>query len=444
MSTAVAPPAPRAGRRSGTPTSVLTLLAMAVPPALLLQRQEWIVPRTGLGAGLGLVTAVALVLFALLLFAGDAHPRVTHAGPVPTLLLLWAVALTWSYFAWSMFGLPRFALLSAVGYAQSLGEIVFVLGMMGAMSGAMRHRTLMRVLVVCGAIYGVLLLLGSISGTEIVESLRLPFLQAKQGLAGIENLRGGFLRPQGMAGHPLEAGAVMTILSPLGIALTRASDGRARLLWGAVTAAMIFGALSTLSRSSTVGLVAAVAVMALRWPLRSVLNVILGSVGLVLALAVAAPERVAAYTGLFSLSAGTDSSLMSRQVARQQALDTIAHHFWTGRGFSSHVALGGRVLDNQLLGFAVEQGIPVMVMFIVLLGFSAWYLLRVSPTLPVWEREVACGLAGSLAALLVCSSILDIFGFPQIRLLTFVLLAFVGPVVTAARPSTSPADPPHR
>lgn len=414
--------------------SVLGTLALLVPPTLLLQRQEWIVPGTGLGSGLGLVLAVALVLWAVLLFAADLHPRVTHMGPVPVLLLLWAVALTWSFFAWSTSGLPQLRVLATVGYSQSMAEILFVLAMMAAMGVGLRRRTFVRSLAACGTVYGGLLLLASATGVETAEFLRLPFLQEAQGLLDIESVRGGFLRPQGMAGHPLEAGVVMTILSPLGIALCRASTGRTRLGWGVATGVMVLGSLSTLSRSAMVGLIVAVLVMGLRWPLRSVFVTVAGAIAGVLALAVVAPERVAAYTDLFSLSSSTDSSLLSRQVARQQAYATIADHFWTGRGISSHIALGGRILDNQLLGFAVEQGVPVMVMFVVLLGFSAWWLLRVSAGLPRWEREVAIGLAGSLAALLTCSLILDVFGFPQIRLLTFVLLAVVGPVAVQARP----------
>lgn len=421
--------ATRVARPGALTTNILAVAAVLLPPALLLQRQDWILPGTGLGAGLGLVTAVGMMLIAVLLFAADMHPRVIHLGPVPFLLLLWALGLTGSYFAWSTSGLPQIALLATVGYGQSLAEVIFVLALMGALAVGSRPVLFIRILVACGALYGLLLLATSVSGQELAPMFRLPILQAGDGLSGVETERAGFLRPQGMAGHPLEAGALTTILAPLGIALARSGDGRARLWWWAATGALILGSLSTLSRSATVGLVVALAVMSLRWRLRTIALGLAGAVVAVLVVAAAAPERFAAYSNLFELEAGTDSSLLSRQVARDQAAQTIAEHFWAGSGIGSHSYLGGRTLDNQLLGFAVEQGVPVMLMFIALIVVPGWYLLKVSPELPRPDSELAIGLAGSLAALLVTSLVLDIFGFPQIRLLVFILLALVGPLL---------------
>lgn len=432
------------GARTGAlTTNVLAVAAIVLPPALLLQRQDWVLPGTGLGAGLGLVTAVGMVLIAVLLFAADMHPRIFHLGPVPFLLLLWALLITGSYFAWSTSGLPQISLLATVGYVQNMAEVIFVLALMGALAVGRRPRHFVQVLVVCGALYGLLLIATSVVGQEIAPMFRLPVLQAGDGLTGVETERAGFLRPQGMAGHPLEAGALTTILAPLAIALARGSTGRG-LWWWAATATLVLGSLSTLSRSATVGLVVALAVMALRWRLRTIALGIAAAVAAVIVVAVAAPERFAAYTNLFELEVGTDSSLLSRQVARDQAAVTISEYFWAGRGISSQSAVGGRTLDNQLLGFAVEQGVPVMLMFIALVVVPAWYLLKVSPQLPRPDRELAVGLAGSLAALLVTSLVLDIFGFPQIRLLVFVLLALVGPLLInrSTSAATSSVEPP--
>ena len=408
---------------------VLAFLTLVLPPALLLQRQSWVVPRTGLGSGVGLVIAVVIILLAVCAYAADVLPSASHLGPVPTLLLPWALVLTWSYFAWSCWGIPQLGVLATVGYAQNMGEVVFVLALTGVLHARSRYRPFLRVLVVCGACYGLLLILTSLVGAEIAEVLRLPLLQAGDGLQGVESERGGFIRPQGMAGHPLEAGVVATVLTPLAIALARSESGRPRLYWWGCAGALALGSLATLSRSATVGLVLAVMVMSLRWPLRTIGNTVIAALlGLGL-LILAVPDRVAAYADLFSLSSTDDSSLYSRQFARTQAFAVMREHFWAGRGVSSHAFLGARTLDNQLLGFAVEQGVPVMIMFILLLAVPAWYLLHRAPTLSVSDRELAGGLAASLVALLACSAVLDIFGFPQIRLLVFILLALVGPVV---------------
>nr|WP_141631267.1 O-antigen ligase family protein [Mobilicoccus pelagius] len=411
---------------------ILLVLAYALPLALLLQRQSWVVPRTGLGSGIGLVVAVMFVAFAIAGYAANMLPPSAHLGPVPKLLLPWTILVTWSYLVWSCRGLPQLSLLANVGYAQNIAEVIFTLALGGVLAPRQRYRTFVRILVACGALYGLLLVITSLVGTEVSVALKLPLLQATDALQGVENERGGFIRPQGMAGHPLEAGVIATVLTPLAISLARSARGRERAVWWGCAGALALGSLSTLSRSATVGLALAIMVMSLRWPRRTIGNTVLAALLGLGCLVVAAPGRFAAYADLFSLSSATDSSLYSRQFARQQAFTVIRQHFWAGRGVSSHGALGGRTLDNQLLGFAVEQGVPLMLAFVLLLCVPGWWLLHRAPALPSADRELAGGLAGSLAALLLCSAILDIFGFPQIRLLVFLLLALVGPVAAGA------------
>lgn len=418
--------------------NIVALMALLLPPALLLQRQAWVVPRTGLGTGIGLVLGAAIVLVAILLMAANMHPAVAHTGPVPPLLLAWTLALTWSLFAWSTGGLHQLQLYALVGFTQSVAEVLLVLALMGALAAPTRYMTFVRVLIVCGGLYGLFLVAASLIGEDIAPLFRLPFLEPVGELADIESARGGFIRPQGMAGHPLEAAAVATVLAPLAIGLARASRGPARFwVWGCA-ALLILGSLSTLSRSATVGLVVALAFMALRWPIRTIFNSLIGAAIAAMVLVLAASDRVITYLRLFSLDANTDSGLLSREVARDQAFRTISEHFWTGRGVSSHALLGGRTLDNQYLSLAAEQGVPAMIVYTLLLAVPTWVLLHRCTRLPRWERDVAIGLAGSLVAVLVCSLILDVFGFPQVRFLVFILLALVGPLLLAARRHDAP------
>lgn len=418
-------------RDPGVRAHILAILALALPPALLLQRQSWVVPHTGLGAGLGFVLAVLIVLAGLLLFATGTHPTVRGSGPVPLLLAVWALTVTASFLAWSTTGLVGDQTLATVGFVQFLAECLLVLALTGALSMYGRHRLFVRVLVACGGGFALFLLLGAALGNDVAPLLRLPGLVAGAGLSDVETARGGFIRPQGMAGHPLEAGAVSALLVPLAIGLARgAAARRSRVMWWVTVLLIALGSLSTLSRSAIICVVVGIGVMALRWPLRTILSMAGAAVAFVIMLAIAAPDRMRTYLDLFTLAPGTDSSLYSRQVARSQAAESISQHLLFGQGISSHSALGGRILDNQLLGFVLEQGIFVALAFAALLVVPGWYLLHIATNLGPEDREIATGLAGSLACILVMSSVLDIFGFPQIRLLVFVLLALVGPVTS--------------
>ena len=428
------------GRHAAPPAleSSLYVFALLLPPALLLQRQNWAVPNTGLGTGLGLVVAVMAAAATLALIASGTLPPLPKDGPVPALLLVWLVAVYASYYAWAIDGVRVAPLFADIGLMQFTLEAVFVLGLMSALHIQRHLWMFVKILVFCGGVYGGLLVATAAIGTEFSTELRLPLLIDAGALADVEAMRAGFVRPQGMAGHPLEAGSVAAALVPIGFGLTRglAAKNHPWLFWAALTGITALGAVSTLSRSATVALVAAFAVMALRWPFAVVRRTAVGAVAVAVAAALAFPDRFGAYFGLFALDAGTDSSLFSRQMAREHVANVLTSHFWTGEGMGTQGPLGRPILDNQYLGFIVELGVPVLLVFIALVGVPIYHCLHKSVRLPIRRSHLALGLGGSLTALAVIFAVLDAFAFPQIRMLTFILLALVGPATTT--------DPPRR
>lgn len=433
------------------PDSSQYLFALMLPPTLLLQRQNWALPNTGLGSGLGIVSACLLVGATVTLFAAGTHPTSARAGPLPALMLLWICLVYASYFTWALAGNRIAPMLADLTLAQLTLEIVFVLGLMSALRTETHLLWFVKILVLCGGVYGALLLITAATGQEVVELLRVPILEVRGGLSGVEAVRAGFIRPQGMAGHPLESGSVAAALVPLGLGLSLGiGSGRKRThFWLAVVGITALGAISTMSRSATIALVTAFCCMGLRWPLRRIVRVCASTAGALLAAVVLMPDRFGAYLGLFSLSASSDSSLFSREQAREHVARVMESHFWTGEGMGTQAPLRQPILDNQYLGFAVEMGVPVMIAFILLLVVPIYFCLQRSATLPERQAQLALGLAGSLSALAVIFAVLDAFGFPQIRLLTYIMLALVGPACastghTKAQPTTDVSVTPPR
>lgn len=426
------------GRHAAPPAleSSLYVFALLLPPALLLQRQNWAVPNTGLGTGLGLVIAVMAAGATLALIASGTLPPLPKDGPVPMLLLVWLVVVYSSYFAWAIDGIRVAPLFADIGLLQFTLEAVLVTGLMSALHMKRHLWMFVKILVLCGGVYGALLVATAAVGTEFSTELRFPLLVDAGALADVEAMRAGFVRPQGMAGHPLEAGSVAAVLVPIGFGLTRglAAKNHPWMFWAVVTGVTALGAVSTFSRSATVALVFAFAVMAMRWPFDMMLRAAGAAVAVAVAAAVAFPDRFGAYFGLFSLDASSDSSLFSRQMAREHVARVLSSHFWTGEGMGTQGPLGRPILDNQYLGIVVELGVPTLLVFIALICVPAWHCLHKSVHLPVRRAHLTLGIAGSLAALAVIFAVLDAFAFPQIRMLTFVLLALVGPATTTQPP----------
>lgn len=434
------------GGRHAAPSALVSslyVLALALPGALLLQRQNWALPHTGLGSGLGLVTALLMVGATVALLASGTLPPIPRDNPVPRLLLLWTCLVYASYFAWALSGNHIAPLFADLGLAQITLEALFVLGLMAALRVERRLWRFIKMLVLCGGIYSAILLVTAAVGDEIAERLRIPVLVVAGDLAGVEAVRAGFIRPQGMAGHPLESGSVAAALVPIGLALTvgLASRRYPYKFWAAATIVTALGALSTMSRSATIALIAAMCAMGLRWPFPVLVRAAVGSVAAVLVAAAAFPDRAGAYLGLFQLDAGSDSSLFSRQQAREHVADVLATHFWVGEGMGTQAALGRPILDNQYLGFAVEMGVPALLAWVALMAVPILFCLQRSSSLPARRKHLALGVAGSLTALAVIFAILDAFAFPQIRLLTYILLGLVGPVCTAIGDPGPDAEP---
>ncbi|WP_158240409.1 O-antigen ligase family protein [Mycobacterium hubeiense] len=279
-------------------------------------------------------------------------------------------------------------------------------------------------LVLGGALSAAFAIVRLVAGVDLAPLFILPGLKASDFLLVTDLAREGIERAQGSAGHPLELAGVLTVVIPLGLGIIASARARGQRTWPwtICTAVLICGAVGTVSRSVVVGLAVAVLVMAWRWSIgRFAATLLAGgaAVGLGLLLQV---HIVSAIMQSFA-NTSTDSSIASRALGAAYVATHYRDHFWVGQGAGMYPAYRQPVLDNQYLSRLMETGVLGLVSFVVLIAVALVLALRASAATDQGIAELAGGISGSLAALAVISTILDVSGFVQIWTVTWILIA---------------------
>lgn len=296
-------------------------------------------------------------------------------------------------------------------------------------------RVILGGLVLGATVSSLFALLFAATGMDIAASFRVPGLTKANDWVILRNLaRAGVNRPQGSAGHPLELGAVLTVIAPLAAALyfNAKARGAGTRLWLACLLIVLVADLSTVSRSAVVGGAAAIGVMCWRWPVQR-LALLLGTGAAVVVVGTVAQLKLV--TALIETFAGssTDSSIQSREIGRAFVADNVEKHLWFGQGVGAYPTLKQPVLDNQYLSRLMESGIVGLVSFCVALAIALYLAMRASTAADGPLAELAGGISGAVAALIVICLILDTSGFQQIWYLTWILLALAGVAYRLAR-----------
>jgi polysaccharide biosynthesis protein PslJ len=269
-----------------------------------------------------------------------------------------------------------------------------------------------------------------------VRAFRIPGLTPNTALMGL-GLREGFTRPFGTALHPIEYGAVLTMLLPLAVTWARHVVGVPLLLRWAPVMTLGVGAVLSVSRSALIS--AAVGLVVLAFGLGAVARrVLLVSVVAVFGfVALTVPGMMGALRELF-LSVGTDNSVASRTGSYSMAFEFFRTSPILGRGYSTFLPIY-RIFDNQYLLLLVEVGLLGLgcVVAMLVVGIRCARTVRrhaADPALREHAQALAAGLAGGAVGL----ALYDGFSFPMATGVMFVLLGTVG----ALRRLTSPPDLP--
>jgi hypothetical protein len=289
--------------------------------------------------------------------------------------------------------------------------------------------TPLAILVAGGAILGVLGVIEAKFGFNPFDHLDrvIPVLTPDDDLSDTV-FRAGLTRAYGSAQHPIAFGAALVILLPP--ALYYAHVKRSKLAWAGALA-ILLGALTTVSRTTVVMLLAAGIVITVLRPaaVRKRLPLLLPAL---VVIQLALPGTLVTMKAMFLPEGGlieeqSNASVGSGRVASLgPALEQVSHNPLLGIGYGSRIVSGpdknSFILDDQWLGLLLETGA---------LGVLAWVWLfwRFGRLAGGEARRddsdrgwILVALTASIASFAAGMLFYDALSFIQVTILMFVLL----------------------
>jgi O-antigen ligase len=266
----------------------------------------------------------------------------------------------------------------------------------------------------------------------------VPFLHYSPLSLSAEQLsRAGRLRVYASAQHPIALSAALVLLVPFAIYLARVTGARR---WWLAAALLTFGALTTISRTGVLMVVAVILVFlilrpAQTWRLWPVLPIALVLIYITLPNALGSlysaffPEQGLLAEQTASLQYNVDASVADNRLADVgPTLEEVSEHPFLGEGFGTRIAdlndvrTNAPILDNQWLGILAETGIvgtaALVLLFVQAIRRLVWGA-RLDQSPRGWLFVAA---TASVVAFGVGMFTYDAFGFIQVTLLFFVVL----------------------
>lgn len=193
---------------------------------------------------------------------------------------------------------------------------------------------------------------------DVTNHLQLPpVLRFHQELVGLAARGTGLVRVAGTAGHFIEFSVLMVLGLIVSIHYARFSENRRDRQVYAVLALVQAGVIPlALSRTGLLALASAVLLLALVWPLRTTVNVLIAGIALAALIQVLRPGLLATLRALV-LAGDRDPSVQGRLEDYDYLMPFIRERPWFGRGVGTFVPELYRILDNQWLMSLVTTGI---------------------------------------------------------------------------------------
>ena len=286
---------------------------------------------------------------------------------------------------------------------------------------------LIRLLRRFAAIVGVLAVLGLaqfVTGSAIVDAVPFPGLSVDTSLSTVD-LRGEFTRSSGTSTHPLEYAVVLTTALPIAIALALHSTRGLVRRWWAVAAIGVASTVS-ISRSALLGLAVGILVLVPAMGRRARAGMAVSATLVLVGTWVVVPGLLGTIRGLF-LSVGSDNSTTSRIGAAEAAQSLVSANPLLGRGLGTFLPKYF-ILDNALLGMAIELGIIGLISFlsIVAAGIVQAQVAKRNHGGPPVAAMLPQALTASLAAVTTLFLFFDALAFTMSATLYFLLAGLAG------------------
>lgn len=351
--------------------------------------------------------------------------QVTARHPVRTTALLFTASIGASFVAAMVRPIngeeANAAMLGLVSIAGLMGVLLIA---HDGLSGRRQYFRLFHRIAFLGAALAACGIFQFLTGEAWVEYIRIPGLTENIQILGAAT-REGFTRPAGTAVHPIEFGAVLTMVLPISIAsafIRRSSNLLIRWLpAGLVGLAIVL----SISRSAIVGAIIGGALLVPGLPRRARWMSLLFAPIIVIFVFLAIPGMVGTITGLFS-SIGSDSSAQSRTDSYPIAFEFFNRYPLFGRGFTTFQP-SYRIFDNQYLLFLVEIGsIGVLAMLALAVSVVVAALRTRRLSISADMRLASQALLASAVAGSCSLALFDTFSFPMASGILVLIFGVVG------------------
>lgn len=400
------------------PLSALVFILLWLPSRLIFG------PLGGAGTP-AQILCIMLAAWWMVMRIGGRRPAPAVSQPIRIAMLCVAVAVLASYLVAATRPITGAELRSA-----DLGMLV-VLGWLGASFSAMDGITtranldlLLKRLVFAGGAVATLAIVQFITKEPFVNYIQIPGLTASNTIYGVYG-RNGFTRPAATSLHPIELGAVLTMILPVALhyALHDAKRNGFRRWYPVI---VIGGAIPiAISRSAIVSAAIVLLLLIPTWSrsTRRRAYAVIVTMGAVMYVTI--PGLLGTITGLFTGISNEDSA-KSRTDSYGIAFEFVQRNPVFGRGFGTFLP-SYRILDNQYLGFLIETGVVGLAALLAALYLGVRTARRTrTAAVTDDDRDLAQCLAAAVAAAAVSFALFDAFAFPMAATLIFLLLGCIG------------------
>jgi O-antigen ligase/polysaccharide polymerase Wzy-like membrane protein len=364
----------------------------------------------------------------------DPRMRLRRAGVIDLPLLAFGICILLS----QLLNLHRVQSVSTDAVKSTLFFATYVIVIYLFMACINRPRDiefLMRVLVGSAAVVAVFGIYEAKTGYNVFNHLTkvMPFLH--QVNDGEHIRRGGHLRIQASAQHPIALGTAMALVVPLAIAV--AANAR-RIWWWLAVCVVLLAALASVSRTAVVAF--AVTALVFLWlrPAQTKRYAPLMVLPLLVGVHFALPGTLGQFRKQFSHKQLVTKSQLAPVGAGR--LSTFGPAFDTefkpnplfGEGFGTRITVpdlsvpkaNAPILDDQWLGILLETGI-------VGAAALAWLFIRFVRRMGRAAKDddsrlgtLMVGITAAVASYAVAMFTFDIMSFIQVTFLVFIVIAF--------------------
>jgi hypothetical protein len=400
----------------------LLLLAYLLPAQLIFP------PLTVLGRPAVLVGFVLLVWWAL----SRLHPELVTRGrqPMRWVLAGYLCTVGTGYLAGQARGLSP---LELNGADRTLLMALAGAGvLLAAADGVLTRERIDRVLrCLCWstALMGLVALSQFMLRLDLTVHLKLPpVLVFKRDLIGFDARGGaGLVRVAGTAGHYIEFSVLMVIGLLLAVHYARFSATRRDRQVYAVLAILQAAVIPiSLSRTGLLGLVTAILLLVLVWPLRTTFNVLAIGAMIALMIQAARPGLLSTLRALV-LAGERDPSVRGRLEDYDFVTPFIRDRLWFGRGFGTWLPELYQLLDNQWLLTLVSTGVVGVAGLALLLGSGVAVAGRIRRfSRSTRDRDLATTLAVAVGVAAASAFTFDALWFSTWFLTMHLLLGLTG------------------